>query len=545
MRKILFVIAALSLSGALRAARTIPLPAIANETGIAYSKNFDIDINAADVDQVSAQAVYSSATIASQTFQDGRPSTASITVSASNLATLHGAAATDTLTVTSNVLGKAQATNTIYIASNTQTALGNATITINGSVIRTPRDWAILDVASNTAVAIQNAVNAKFGGFTAVASGSTVTITAHAYGVQGNAYTLATSTAAALVAGASTFSGGQENATFTLNGRKYEAGTDWTVGDVSSNTAVNLATFINANFTEVTASTSASTVVTITAAAVGTTANAYTLTEVGGLTAGAALFTGGVIPGYVAIAGTKLVEGTDWTYALTSSGTAKAISDSIMANTTLNAIVSSTWTSGGVVSATTTKVGVATNYALFTNKPLVTPWSSSSMIGGADADWTINTGTIKKASHGFTLAIPVLYSTGAVAIGGLTNQTTYYAIPVTADSFRLAATSTGAVAGSYITLTSSSTAGPHTYTLAPLVLTGTPSFKWQASNDGDNWSDISVSSVTFASPYTAASSTWDFGTYNYRWLRLKYTAGTAGALNLMVTENGKKLYYLP
>ena len=51
--------------------------------------------------------------------------------------------------------------------------------------------------------------------------------------------------------------------------------------------------------------------------------------------------------------------------------------------------------------------------------------------------------------------------------------------------------------------------------MAPLTIAGTPSFKWQSSNDGTNFADLSVSSVTFGSPYTAASTQWDFGTYNY------------------------------
>ena len=44
---------------------------------------------------------------------------------------------------------------------------------------------------------------------------------------------------------------------------------------------------------------------------------------------------------------------------------------------------------------------------------------------------------------------------------------------VDADNFQLATTSTGAIAGSGIVLTSSSTAGPHTYTLSPLTIAGT------------------------------------------------------------------------
>lgn len=559
MRKIITAAAALFLAGALQAARNIPLAPIADEVGIAYSKNFDFNFDAAGIDTLSVQEVHSSDTFTSATFQDGRVSTGTITVSTNSLSTLKGAQATNTLTVSSNALGKTQATNTIFLSSTTnatKSTFYGASVTVNGASFYMPRNWAVLDVASNTLTGIASAINAG-GGFTAAVTtftvaGATLTITANAYGTQGNAYTLATSTPTALVVGSDTFSGGQENATFTLNSRTFTAGVDFAVADVSSNTAVNIKSLINSKFSEVTASTTAATVVTITAVSKGTDGNAYTLTEVGGLTAGAGTFSGGVIPAYVTINGVSLVEGVAWTAVLTSTGNAQAISDAIMANSTLNAVIQSTWSSTlvgvstiGVVNATTTVVGKASAYPVFSFPRTVIPWSNGNLQGGADADWAINTKNIHAASHGFTLGLPVLFSTGAIAIGGLTNQTTYYAAPIDANTVALALTSTGAVAGSYITLTSSSTTGPHTYTLAPLAMTGTASFKWQASNDGNNFVDLSVSSVTFASPYTAATTIWDFGTFNYTWLRLKYTAGTAGAVNLEVTPNGRRQFYLP
>ena len=48
------------------------------------------------------------------------------------------------------------------------------------------------------------------------------------------------------------------------------------------------------------------------------------------------------------------------------------------------------------------------------------------MTGGTNSAYIINTPTITIASNNFTTGLQVLYSTGTVAIGGLTNQTTYY-----------------------------------------------------------------------------------------------------------------------
>ena len=128
-------------------------------------------------------------------------------------------------------------------------------------------------------------------------------------------------------------------------------------------------------------------------------------------------------------------------------------------------------------------------------------------------------------------------STGAaLALGGLTNQTTYYVSVVDDDTFELASTSTGAVAGDGIVFTSSSTAGPHSFTVTPTAFAGTWSYKGQSSNDGVNFIDLpNISSVTYSAP---GSSIWD-GTINFKYLRLAFTAGTGGGMNVVVTVLGK------
>lgn len=144
-----------------------------------------------------------------------------------------------------------------------------------------------------------------------------------------------------------------------------------------------------------------------------------------------------------------------------------------------------------------------------------------------------------------TVGLQVLYTSSTISVGGLTNQTTYYVIPVDRNSFKLASTSTGAIAGAAITITSSGTA--HTYSLATLPITGTPSFKWQVSNDGTNYNDltansfnVAVSSVTMLTyTFGGASTVWDFGPFDWTWFRLNVIGPTTGGVALTCTPNGE------
>lgn len=144
----------------------------------------------------------------------------------------------------------------------------------------------------------------------------------------------------------------------------------------------------------------------------------------------------------------------------------------------------------------------------------------------------------------FSTAVPVLYTNTGTNVSPLVAGTTYYATKVN-SAFGLSTTSTAAVAGVFVTFTSSSSAG--NYTFSPLPLTGTPSYKWQVSNDGINWADYTttiygqaVPAVTLSSYVSTGTVTsWDFGFIQYAWIRLSVTAPTAGGINLLVTGNGK------
>jgi hypothetical protein len=241
----------------------------------------------------------------------------------------------------------------------------------------------------------------------------------------------------------------------------------------------------------------------------------------------------------IVIGSCRLDEGNQWTAVATATGTAKALSDAIIANACTSDIVTSTWTAAGIVYATSTIVGTSTTYALFSSTPAAITRSAATMTGGSASDISVANDTITEVSHTLTLALPVLFTkTAGTVPTGLTENTTYYAIPTTTSSlFKLSNTSTGAVAGVTVNITATATAGGGTFVLTPLTFAGTPSFKWQYSNDNANWFDVSTDSFTWSS---AGNTGWNFGDIIYRYLRLKFTAGTAGGLNLKVTGNGKK-----
>ena len=251
----------------------------------------------------------------------------------------------------------------------------------------------------------------------------------------------------------------------------------------------------------------------------------------------------------IAISGYVLDQGVHWTAVATASGTAKAISDAIMAHPYISAVISSTWSSN-VVYATSTATGASGNaVTLFSSVSSITV-SGATLSNGTTSDVSVANDTIETVTrHGWSTGVGVLFSTVSASTPptGLTNQTTYYAIVTSPYQIKLASTQNNALAGTAVDITGQATLGGGSFTLAPLATAGTFSFKWQVSNDNTNWTDITateagvtVSSVTFPSPYTATSSIWNFGNITWAYIRANIVAGSAGAWNLRIRGLGKK-----
>lgn len=328
----------------------------------------------------------------------------------------------------------------------------------------------------------------------------------------------------------------------TINGYPLRDGYEWNRVNTTTGCADALVTAINTYITGVTAS-SASAVVTITANTAGLAGNNNTATS-----SVAALhlsstpnFAGGRNALAFRINGIELVAGVNFTPASTSTGTAKAISDAIVAHPTLSLIVGSTWAPNGVVYATSTATGAGTNYSMESSNTAALVASAPQMSGGAASTVNYSGSYFQATAHGMSTGLPVLYSTGsAYTFTPLVWGTTYYAVRIDANKFGLATSKANAVAGTSIVFTSSSPVGGHTFTLTPLAITGTPTFKWQVSNDNSVFVDLNVSTVSIGSytnPY--ASTLWDFGTINFRYIRLNVTGPTTGGILLNVAVLGK------
>jgi hypothetical protein len=410
---------------------------LANET-TGYAKNSDLDLkfdgqNGRAIDSVAATAVISSGTLAAASWNDGRLSTGSFTVS--SLTNIGGEAASDTITVSSS-------------GAN----LKNYYLIVNGKRLRHGYDWGS-------------------------PNGTSLTTTALA--------------------------------------------------------AADIATVCN-KLTLVSASTTAATVVTLTARTKGTAGNALTLVKYGsGLAVGGAKFTGGLDPAVIIINGVSIPTiSTD-----TVAHEVAYLVAQINANATLSPLITASDASP-LVNLTAKTVGVNA-YTTTSNFSGITA-ASAAMSGGEASAYTLNSPTIHSLAHGLTTSVPVLY-TSTFTLGGLTTGTTYYTIALDANNFQLATTSTDAAAGNYITLTSSSTAGPHTFTVTPTATTGSWGAYWMTSDDDTDWTEmpVTVSSITFATPFTTSTTTWDLGTINHRYLRFHVAAGSGGSIKAQVAVTGR------
>lgn len=212
------------------------------------------------------------------------------------------------------------------------------------------------------------------------------------------------------------------------------------------------------------------------------------------------------------------------------------LSVKIDAHATIGSIIDSTNTLNVIALLSEAADGI--EYPLTTSKPTVVAVSSAVMVDGAAATVSTND-SITIPNTAFTTGLKVAL-TGTGLPSGL-SATDYYVAKIDANTIKLSSTQAQAIAGTYVDITAvnlDQTAA--TYTLTPAAISGTPSFKWQASNDGSGWADLNTSSVTM-SAYTLGglTSLWDFTEFNHRWLRLNVTGPTTGGILLKATLNRK------
>lgn len=163
----------------------------------------------------------------------------------------------------------------------------------------------------------------------------------------------------------------------------------------------------------------------------------------------------------------------------------------------------------------------------------------------SSANYVLNTPTITVIGNNFAKGLGVLYTVpvSSPAISGLTSGTTYFIIPLTTNSFKLASTTANVYLGTGIVLASSQPV-TDAYSLTPMVFANTTSagVQVQWSDDKVNFTNATVgnynaaiSSVTFIA--AGASVLYDLGPTNHRYLRVNQTPPTTGAVNETVTTN--------
>lgn len=338
---------------------------------------------------------------------------------------------------------------------------------------------------------------------------------------------------------------GLNGAILTVNGIQLLIGRDWDTRTSKTSAAASLAAAITNAFPNV-ASTNTSNVVYSTAT-FGSYANAYTFaSNNSSVTVASANMTGGQDNAVLTI-GTITVTANKDFYPLTSNAaTATSLASGINSR---NVNVKASAGAGAVVFSTSVLNGSAYNYSLVSSTPAALSLSASSMQNGTNPSFNLGSALFSSSTAtGFSRDLALLYNQGSnPAIGGLTNQTTYYAVPNSTYTYFLAKYSSSAVAGlssDYVVVSGTNTqvfSSMHSYSLTPLGFSGTPSFVFQVSDDGNTWATApSTGTITpnftnnNASPASPLQTIVDFGSFNFRYLRLNVVGPTAGGVFLKV-----------
>ncbi len=256
------------------------------------------------------------------------------------------------------------------------------------------------------------------------------------------------------------------------------------------------------------------------------------------LTVAHANYTGGRDATVITVNGYAFKAGVGYTVGATAALTATAIKNAINAKAGLSSQI----TAGLATSSVTLQskaAGTVWNSPLATSNSAAISVLHPFMVGGTTPAWTLGSRNITLLAHGQTLALPVLLSAVDTTKipSGLTNQTTYYAIPIDANTVQVATSAAQALLLNGVVLASSWTVtSAYTYTLTPITwVTGAAGMAWQVSNDNSNWSNVNIASITWSGN---GSQSWDFGQINQRYLGLNVTKPTWGGMALRVTAQG-------
>lgn len=198
---------------------------LVNTPALAYNNTYSVNLQTNGIGTLSAQAYYSTATVADATFVDGTQSTGGFTI------------------LDYTALSTAAAHNSITVLSTSD--LSGATIVVPGFVLVNGQDWATQPTTSQTALSIKNAL-ANVPYLSVSVSGSVVYATATAKGSLYNSYGLV-STSGNLSVATPQFTGGQDNAVIRINGVALQQAINWTAGSSNAQAATSLAAAINAS----------------------------------------------------------------------------------------------------------------------------------------------------------------------------------------------------------------------------------------------------------------------------------------------------------
>lgn len=330
----------------------------------------------------------------------------------------------------------------------------------------------------------------------------------------------------------------------TLNGIVFTEGVHWTSITSTSTAATNLKNVVDAH-PDFDATVSGSTV-TVKYTTYGTSGNGLpvTTTDATNLAISASTFGSGINRHTVTINSTTLSEGTDFDAHATSRTAAGNLTTAINEDATLaTQVIASSGSAGSVITLTALYPG-SLNYSLSSS---TSGFTTSGFTNGANPDISIADDIFTETAHGLTTGLQVRYdTTSGSAPGGLTTATTYYAIKLTDNTYKLATSSTNAVAGTNIDITTlPSTVASYTMTPCPLVTVGGNGFYWQASNDNSNFTNltnvtlngVAVTSVTYSS---AGNSLYNFGEFPWRYLRMVFSAPTRGGISLTTRIFGRE-----